>query len=118
MAIVALVLAVAAFFFATAAFLRTGGLNQLHEQTDELRERTANLLDRFEHALRPNGELEKTPQQELPSLSKKVDTLLGEQDRAEIEGLIRSEVGVLRNKSNQTFIELSRQIEAQQPETD
>jgi len=56
---VTLILAVVALVIAIIAFQRTGGIGELRQQVDNLssktetvRERTANLLDRFERLVR------------------------------------------------------------------
>ncbi len=46
-------IALVALALAWVAYARTGGLTRLHQQADDMRARTANLLDRVEHALRP-----------------------------------------------------------------
>jgi hypothetical protein len=53
MELLTLIIALVALVVALMAYVRTGGIARLHQQTAEMRSRTANLLERFEHVVRP-----------------------------------------------------------------
>ena len=68
---VTLILAVVALVVAIIAFQRTGGIGELRQQVDNLssktetvRERTANLLDRFERLVRGRDKAPSNPEKE------------------------------------------------------
>ena len=51
-----LVIAVVALVVAVIAFVRSGGLKEVKHGADAARDRTAELLDRLEHAVRSTEE--------------------------------------------------------------
>ncbi len=56
MSVLALIISIIALLLAFSAYQRTGGEKDLRRRVDELREKTADLLDKVEQALRKKEE--------------------------------------------------------------
>ena len=74
---ITLIIAIAALVIAVIAFQRTGGIKELRQEVDNLnirtetvRERTANILNRFEKMVRGGGKEKEPPSYYQSSRSK------------------------------------------------